>query len=76
MPHMHAPSHTICMQAFAPYTLWLTRLSVCHAWLQHKLWLYDARAGKRPQMELDWGKARVTALAAQADGGWNQNRGP
>ncbi|KAJ9515471.1 hypothetical protein QJQ45_016462 [Haematococcus lacustris] len=36
--------------------------------VKHKLWLYDLRAGKRPQLDLSWGEARITALAAQADG--------
>jgi len=33
-----------------------------------KLLLYDSAAGRRPQLELQWGAARVTALAAEADG--------
>ena len=35
---------------------------------KHKLYLYDPRVGKRPQLEVSWGEARVTALAAQEDG--------
>lgn len=35
---------------------------------KHKLWLYDTRVGKRPQMDLAWGESRVTALAPEADG--------
>eukprot|EP00983_Pelagomonas_calceolata_P080545 1155190-Pelagomonas_calceolata.AAC.1 len=38
--------------------------------LQHKLWMYDLRAGKRPQIEIEWGDARVTALVADPDGGF------
>lgn len=37
--------------------------------VEHKLWLYDMRAGKRPQMDLAWGESRVTAFAPEADGG-------
>lgn len=36
----------------------------------HKLRLYDVRAGKRPQADLSFGEARITALAPEADGGW------
>jgi ribosome biogenesis protein NSA1 len=35
----------------------------------HKLRLYDAAAGRRPQLELPFGEARVTALAAEPAGG-------
>ena len=31
----------------------------------HKLRLYDVRAGKRPQAELAFGEARITALAPE-----------
>ncbi|GAB4816703.1 hypothetical protein N2152v2_003749 [Parachlorella kessleri] len=34
----------------------------------HKLRLYDVRAGKRPQAELAFGDARITALAPEPDG--------
>jgi len=34
----------------------------------HKLRLYDSMASKRPQIEVEFGSARVTALAAEADG--------
>lgn len=34
----------------------------------HKLRLYDTRAGKRPQAELAFGEARITALAPEPDG--------
>jgi ribosome biogenesis protein NSA1 len=37
-----------------------------------KLRLYDSKAGKRPQLDVAFGEARVTALAPQADGA----RGP
>ncbi|KAL4424916.1 hypothetical protein ABPG77_009645 [Micractinium sp. CCAP 211/92] len=33
-----------------------------------KVRLYDAEAGKRPQMELTWGDARITCLALEPDG--------
>ncbi|KAF5835052.1 hypothetical protein DUNSADRAFT_7996 [Dunaliella salina] len=36
--------------------------------IKHKLWMYDLRAGKRPQVEMEWGDARVTALVADPDG--------
>lgn len=41
----------------------------------HKLWLYDARAGKRPQLDVSWRDARVTCLAAEPSGGrvWAAN---
>lgn len=32
----------------------------------HKLRLYDPRVGKRPQLDADWGEARVTALCRDA----------
>ncbi len=35
---------------------------------KHKLYLYDPRVGKRPQLDVSWGEARVTALAAPEDG--------
>ena len=35
----------------------------------HKLRLYDVRAGKRPQAELAFGEARITALAPEPYGG-------
>jgi ribosome biogenesis protein NSA1 len=34
----------------------------------HKLRLYDSTASKRPQTEVDFGQARITALAPEADG--------
>eukprot|EP00887_Chlorella_sp_A99_P000645 scaffold5.g645.t1 len=34
----------------------------------HRLRLYDAAAGKRPQMDISWGEARITALAVEGDG--------
>ncbi|KAL4434253.1 hypothetical protein ABPG75_000694 [Micractinium tetrahymenae] len=33
-----------------------------------KVRMYDAEAGKRPQMELTWGDARITCLALEPDG--------
>jgi hypothetical protein len=36
--------------------------------VQHKLWLYDMRAGRRPQLDLSWGEARITALAPEQSG--------
>jgi hypothetical protein len=26
----------------------------------HKLWLYDVRVGRRPQVDLSWGSSRIT----------------
>lgn len=48
----------------------LTRMPVscAHTHPQHKLWMYDLRVGKRPQVDMEWGDARVTALAADPDG--------
>lgn len=42
---------------------------------QHKLWLYDMRAGRRPQLELSWGEARITGLAPDQTGSrvWASN---
>ena len=34
----------------------------------HKLRLYDAEAGKRPQVELAWGETRITCLALEPQG--------
>lgn len=34
----------------------------------HKIRLYDSTAGKRPQLELSFGDARITALAPEPDG--------
>lgn len=34
----------------------------------HKVRLYDAEAGKRPQMDVAWGEGRVTCLALEPDG--------
>jgi ribosome biogenesis protein NSA1 len=34
----------------------------------HKLLLYDPGSGRRPQLELDWGDARVTAMTLARDG--------
>ncbi|KAG1673183.1 hypothetical protein FOA52_015294 [Chlamydomonas sp. UWO 241] len=44
------------------------RLRILAGTVKHKLWLYDTGVGKRPQLELAWGEARVTALAAQGPG--------
>ncbi|KAG2449863.1 hypothetical protein HYH02_005386 [Chlamydomonas schloesseri] len=35
---------------------------------KHKLWLYDMRAGRKPQAELVWGEGRITTLQPVADG--------
>ncbi|KAG2437913.1 hypothetical protein HXX76_005529 [Chlamydomonas incerta] len=35
---------------------------------KHKLWLYDTRAGRKPQAELVWGEGRITTLQPQPDG--------
>ena len=35
---------------------------------QHKLWLYDLKVGRRPQMDIAWGEAKITALAPEPDG--------
>jgi hypothetical protein len=35
---------------------------------KQKLWLYDTRAGRKPQAELLWGEGRVTALAPEPQG--------
>ncbi|GFR50564.1 hypothetical protein Agub_g12838 [Astrephomene gubernaculifera] len=35
---------------------------------KHKLWLYDMRAGRKPQAEVVWGEGRITALLPQPDG--------
>ncbi|EFJ49223.1 hypothetical protein VOLCADRAFT_104439 [Volvox carteri f. nagariensis] len=35
---------------------------------KHKLWLYDMRAGRKPQSEAVWGEGRITALLPQQDG--------
>ncbi|GLC50632.1 hypothetical protein PLESTB_000401400 [Pleodorina starrii] len=35
---------------------------------KHKLWLYDMRAGRKPQSEVVWSDGRITALLPQADG--------
>ncbi|PNW70411.1 hypothetical protein CHLRE_17g718650v5 [Chlamydomonas reinhardtii] len=35
---------------------------------KHKLWLYDMRAGRKPQAELVWGEGRITTLQPQPDG--------
>ena len=34
----------------------------------HQVRLYDAEAGKRPQVELTWGEGRITSLALEPDG--------
>lgn len=34
----------------------------------HKLKLYDLRAGRRPQLAVEWGEARITALAPEPTG--------
>eukprot|EP00877_Chromochloris_zofingiensis_P011657 jgi/Chrzof1/6745/Cz19g07160.t1 len=34
----------------------------------HKLLLYDTAVGKRPQMSIDWGEARITALLPEPSG--------
>lgn len=34
----------------------------------HKIRMYDATCGKRPQMEISLGEARITSLAIEADG--------
>ena len=36
--------------------------------LQHKVRLYDTRF-RRPQLQVDFGEARITALAAEPSGG-------
>ena len=43
-------------------------LKVLAGTAQHKLWLYDLKIGKRPQMDLAWGEAKITALAPEPDG--------
>ncbi len=43
-------------------------MRVIVACAQHKLWLYDIRAGQRPQLDLSWGDARITSLAAEPSG--------
>ena len=43
-------------------------LKVLAGTAQHKLWLYDLKAGRRPQMDLAWGEAKITALAPEPDG--------
>lgn len=35
---------------------------------KQKLWLYDLRAGKKPQAEVQWTDGRITALEPQPDG--------
>ncbi|GIL64058.1 hypothetical protein Vafri_18038, partial [Volvox africanus] len=35
---------------------------------KHKLWLYDMRAGRKPQSEVVWGEGRITVLLPQPDG--------
>jgi hypothetical protein len=35
---------------------------------EHKVCVYDLKAGRRPQLELSWGKSPITALAAGQDG--------
>jgi hypothetical protein len=40
----------------------------------HKLLLYDTAAGRRPQLEVAWRDARITALVAD-DAGWWAKRG-
>jgi len=35
---------------------------------KHKLWLYKTAVGRRPQLDIAWGKARVTALSAASPG--------
>ncbi|KAG2494266.1 hypothetical protein HYH03_007621 [Edaphochlamys debaryana] len=35
---------------------------------KHKLWLYDMRAGRKPQAEVVWGEGRITALLPEQDG--------
>jgi hypothetical protein len=36
--------------------------------VKHKLWLYDVRAGQRPQADVSWGSTRITCLTPQHDG--------
>ncbi|GLI64763.1 hypothetical protein VaNZ11_008164, partial [Volvox africanus] len=35
---------------------------------KYKLWLYDMRAGRKPQSEVVWGEGRITVLLPQPDG--------
>ncbi|GIM01226.1 hypothetical protein Vretimale_6034 [Volvox reticuliferus] len=35
---------------------------------KHKLWLYDMRAGRKPQSEVVWGEGRISVLLPQPDG--------
>jgi hypothetical protein len=61
------------LHTVVPWTLDLVAfacsvLQVLVGTAKHKLWLYDIRAGRKPQSELVWGEGRITALLPQADG--------
>lgn len=42
---------------------------------EHKFRLYDTAAGKRPQLDIVFGQARVTAVAPEADGEGGEEEG-
>ncbi len=60
------PCATACVCRVLDRVLVCCACCACRA--QHKLWLYDLRAGKRPQLDLAWGDARITGLAAEPGG--------
>lgn len=44
---------------------WLEDGCVVAGTAKHRLLMYDQRAGRRPQLEQEWGDSKVTAATAQ-----------